>query len=172
MRVFISYSSKDEEYATTVSELLKTIGQDVFFAAETMRVGAQFESLLQQIKISDMLMVIWSEHARQSQWVTQEVGAGLSTVKYVCAVAIDETPLAGFLAHRTALLAYKEGTMAFPKLQRLVLKCQQELLEYRQKELAAKTQGEVWDGAKTLLALAGFIGIASALLGDDKSARR
>lgn len=46
MRIFISYSSKDHDYAEAVYDLLQTIGQDVFWAAETLRPGEQFESLL------------------------------------------------------------------------------------------------------------------------------
>src|SRR5262249_10495524 len=114
MRIFIAYSSKDRDYAEAVYELLQTIGQDVFWANETFRPGAQFESLLGEIRQCDMLLLIWSKDPAASSWVNQEVGAGLGTLRYVAAVSLDETPLPGFLAHRTALLAYKEGLRALP----------------------------------------------------------
>jgi hypothetical protein len=168
MRLFISYSSKDHDYADAVYELLQTIGQDVFWAAETLRPGEQFESLLAQIRQCDMLLLIWSKNAAGSHWVNQEVGAALGTLKYVAAIALDETPLPGFMAHRTAILAHQEGLKALPKLQRAVIECQRCLAEYREAQRELKANAEAWDGVKTLLAIAGVVGLAAAILAEKK----
>ena len=165
MRIFISYSSKDREYAGAVCDLLQNIGQDVFYAEETFRPGAQFESLLSEVRQCDMLLVVWSRNASASSWVNQEVGAALGTLKYVAAIALDETALPGFLGHRTALLAYKDPLRALPRLQQLVLKCQQELAAFRAQQHQANQQVTNWDGLKSLLAIAGVVGIATVVFG-------
>lgn len=115
-----------------------------------------------------MLLLIWSKSAAGSQWVGQEVGAALGTLKYVAAIALDETPLPGFMSYRTAILAYREGLKALPKLQRLVLQCQRRLAEYREAQRKAKAKAEAWDGAKNLLAIAGLVGLATVIFDEKK----
>jgi hypothetical protein len=76
---FISYSSKDQEFAERLHADLQAKGVRVWFAPHDLPIGARIRpSIDESIRIHDKLLLVLSEHSISSQWVEQEVETALS----------------------------------------------------------------------------------------------
>ena len=72
---FISYASKDRKYVTTVVQGMRTIGKDMDFFIDIMRLntGSKWEpSLYREIDQRDVMYLFWSRNAKESEWVNKE----------------------------------------------------------------------------------------------------
>jgi hypothetical protein len=75
---FISYSSKDEEFATRLYSDLQRSGVRCWFAPEDMKIGDQIRPRLDDsIRLHDKLLLVLSETSVGSQWIEQEVETAL-----------------------------------------------------------------------------------------------
>jgi hypothetical protein len=75
---FISYSSKDEEFAERLHADLQDKGIRCWYAPEDMRIGDKFRVRIEEsIHLHDKLLVVLSENSIRSPWVEDEVEAGL-----------------------------------------------------------------------------------------------
>jgi uncharacterized protein YjbI with pentapeptide repeats len=71
---FISYSSKDQDFAERLYADLQGKGVRCWFAAEDLKIGDKLRySFDKAIQMQDKLMVLLSEHSVQSPWVEKEV---------------------------------------------------------------------------------------------------
>jgi uncharacterized protein YjbI with pentapeptide repeats len=71
---FISYSSKDQEFATRLHADLQSNGVRCWFAPEDLKIGAKLRPAFDEaIRLHDKLIVILSESSVRSQWVEEEV---------------------------------------------------------------------------------------------------
>jgi uncharacterized protein YjbI with pentapeptide repeats len=71
---FISYSSKDEDFAQRLHADLQQEGVRCWFAPEDMKIGDEIRPRIQEsIKGHDKLLVVLSEHSINSSWVEDEV---------------------------------------------------------------------------------------------------
>jgi len=75
---FISYSSKDKEFADRLHADLQAKGVRVWFAPHDMPTGACIRPTIDEsIRVYDKLLLVLSEHSVSSQWVEQEVETAL-----------------------------------------------------------------------------------------------
>ena len=73
---FISYSSKNQDFAERLHADLQTKGVRCWFAPEEMKIGDKIRDRIDQsIRIHDKLLLILSEHSINSEWVEDEVEA-------------------------------------------------------------------------------------------------
>jgi len=82
--VFISYGSKDRPYAMRLNESLKLLSRAYapFFDAASLRAGDDWEHQIQQaLEASRHLVVLWSDHAKSSDWVLREIWTYYATAK-------------------------------------------------------------------------------------------
>lgn len=71
---FISYASKDQEFADRLHADLQSTGVRCWFAKENLKTGDKLRpSFDDAIRIHDKLMVVLSEHSIKSPWVEKEV---------------------------------------------------------------------------------------------------
>jgi hypothetical protein len=71
---FISYSSKDEDFANRLYADLQTGHIRCWFAPEDLKIGDKFRSRIDEaIRIYDKLLLILSENSIHSPWVEKEV---------------------------------------------------------------------------------------------------
>jgi hypothetical protein len=71
---FISYSTKDEEFARRLHSRMREANMRVWFAPEDLKGGEKLhEQLYEAIKIHDRLLIVLSEHSIQSEWVMAEI---------------------------------------------------------------------------------------------------
>jgi hypothetical protein len=71
---FISYSTKDEDFAHRLYSRMRDHHLRVWFAPEDMKGGAKLhEQIDQAIRIHDKLVLVLSEQSIQSEWVMTEI---------------------------------------------------------------------------------------------------
>jgi hypothetical protein len=75
---FISYSSKDDEFAHRLHESLQGKKIRTWFAPEDLKIGDRFRSRIDEsIRVHDKLVLILSESSINSAWVQREVETAL-----------------------------------------------------------------------------------------------
>jgi hypothetical protein len=76
---FISYSSKDQEFAERLHDDLQAKGVRIWFAPHDMKIGARIRPTIDEsIRVYDKLLLVLSENSVGSQWVEQEVETALA----------------------------------------------------------------------------------------------
>jgi uncharacterized protein YjbI with pentapeptide repeats len=71
---FISYSTKDQEFAERLHADLQAKGVRCWFAPEEMKAGRKLhEQIDEAIRLHDKLLLILSEHSMSSKWVKTEI---------------------------------------------------------------------------------------------------
>ena len=71
---FISYSTKDEDFAKRLHSRLRDAKVRVWFAPEDIKGGVKlYDQIERAIQIHDRLLVVLSEHSLQSEWVMTEI---------------------------------------------------------------------------------------------------
>jgi hypothetical protein len=71
---FISYSTKNEDFAQQLNDRMKGIGLRVWFAPEEMKAGQKIhEQLYEAIRYHDKLILVLSEASMNSNWVQSEI---------------------------------------------------------------------------------------------------
>jgi uncharacterized protein YjbI with pentapeptide repeats len=79
---FISYSSRDQEFAQRLHDDLQNNGVRCWFAPEDLKIGDEFRrSIGTQIRLRDKLLIILSENSISSEWVGDEVEKALAEEK-------------------------------------------------------------------------------------------
>jgi hypothetical protein len=74
---FISYSSKDDEFAHRLHADLQNSGVRCWFAPHDLPIGDKIRDALDAaIRLRDKVVLILSEHSIKSDWVEDEVTAG------------------------------------------------------------------------------------------------
>lgn len=75
---FISYSTKDDDFAHGLHAGLQQANVRCWFAPEDLKIGDKFRTRIDEsIRLYDKLMVILTEHSIASPWVEEEVEAAL-----------------------------------------------------------------------------------------------
>jgi uncharacterized protein YjbI with pentapeptide repeats len=75
---FISYSSKDDDFAQRLHADLQQKGVRCWFAPEDLKIGDKFRTRIDEsIRIYDKVMVILSVDSIRSPWVEEEIEAAL-----------------------------------------------------------------------------------------------
>ncbi|MFL6282927.1 MAG: toll/interleukin-1 receptor domain-containing protein [Pyrinomonadaceae bacterium] len=75
---FISYSSKDGEFAKRLYNDLQSEGVRCWFAPEDLKIGDKFRVRIDEsIRLYDKLILVLSENSVSSEWVGDEVEAAL-----------------------------------------------------------------------------------------------
>ena len=71
---FISYSSRDDEFARRLHGRMRDEKLRVWFAPEDMRGGKKIgEQIDRAIQLNDRLLLVLSEHSMKSEWVKTEI---------------------------------------------------------------------------------------------------
>ncbi|MGA3210049.1 MAG: toll/interleukin-1 receptor domain-containing protein [Terriglobales bacterium] len=79
---FISYSSKDHEFAERLHNDAQAKGIRCWFAPEDLKIGDKFRQRIDEsIRLYDKLLLILSADSIQSTWVENEVEAALEKEK-------------------------------------------------------------------------------------------
>jgi hypothetical protein len=99
VRVFVSYSTEDKEFAGSLKRSLERLGLEVFLAHEDINPSADWpEAILQNLKSTDIFIPLITENFRKSEYTDQESGVALSENKLIFPIAVDEHMPYGFLS--------------------------------------------------------------------------
>lgn len=98
-KVFISYSTRDLTRTKQVKQLLQAAGAQVFVAHYSVMPGVDLaKSIVAAIRDCDLFVLLWSHHARNSEWVPQEIGIAKGSDKSVIPVVLHASAVVpGFL---------------------------------------------------------------------------
>ena len=119
-KLFISYSRKDKQVAQRVADALDIEGYDVFWDAE-IPPGQKFDAyIFSQLEQSHAVVVLWSKHSIDSDYVKEEADYARSNTVLV-PLRIDETILPfGFTRIHTTDLLHWNGSIQDPEWRRVV----------------------------------------------------
>jgi hypothetical protein len=79
---FISYSTKDEEFARRLHERMRAANMRVWFAPEDLKGGKKLhEQLFEAIQQNDRLLLVLSDYSILSDWVMTEIRKALEVEK-------------------------------------------------------------------------------------------
>jgi uncharacterized protein YjbI with pentapeptide repeats len=75
---FISYSTKDQEFADRLYADLQNKGVRCWFAPHDLKIGDKFQEVIEErIRLYEKLLIILSENSVNSDWVEREVQAAM-----------------------------------------------------------------------------------------------
>jgi len=90
-RIFVSYSSKDQEFVNRLFLRLKQSGHPAWLNTESIPKGEHWhDEMVKGLRETDLLILVVSEHAMASKWVTEEWKAFLRTEKKIIPVLLRE----------------------------------------------------------------------------------
>lgn len=118
--IFLSYTEKDRDAVRRLAEMLQSVGWSVWWDRR-IPAGLTWRSVLdRELQSMRCMVVLWSLHSVQSEWVCEEAAEGRRLGRLV-PVAIDRVrPPAGFREIQAADLVDWDGSRDFVGLQRLV----------------------------------------------------
>ncbi|MCR5778491.1 MAG: TIR domain-containing protein [Lachnospiraceae bacterium] len=92
--VFLSYSSKDQEFVKKIVELIESMGIEYWKAPEKIPAGSSYaKEIVNAIDNCSLFLIILSENSQSSIWVEKEVDCALSSSKKVIPYNIDGSSL-------------------------------------------------------------------------------
>jgi hypothetical protein len=99
LKIFISYSTKDLDKIKPVLNQLSAIKEiRIFFADETINPGDLVsQTIINNIKNSDVFILFYSESALKSNYVQQEIGVARSNNKIIIPILLDSNKPTGML---------------------------------------------------------------------------
>ena len=75
--IFLSHSSKDNDFADKLWTLLDKSGFKVWYDNQSLLLGTILTEILDKLKSSRFVIVVWSKNAEKSQWVHDEAKTAL-----------------------------------------------------------------------------------------------
>lgn len=118
--IFLSYNEKDRDTVGRLAGILQSAGWSVWWDRR-IPAGSTWRSVLAR-ELQDMrcMVVLWSSHSVQSEWVCEEADEGRLLGRLVPVLIERVRPPAGFREVQAADLIDWDGSRDFPGLQRLV----------------------------------------------------
>jgi TolB-like protein/tetratricopeptide (TPR) repeat protein len=102
--IFVSYATEDRERVRPLVELLEGEGWSVWWDRE-IHAGPRFDQVIEEaIEQASCVVVVWSRHSIQSDWVRTEANEGLERGVLVPMRIDDVRPPLGFRRSQTAEL--------------------------------------------------------------------
>ena len=115
--IFISHSSANLEDAKQIEAALNAGGFDVWLDDSAIRVGVLLgKELLEAIEASRAVVLIWSEAAKNSAWVTTEILAAFHLNRFILPYTLDATEFPQLLSRSIHGNLRKERAATFTKL--------------------------------------------------------
>jgi hypothetical protein len=94
MKVFVSYSHVDASLVSPIVRLLRVNRSLVFQDVDDIRPGKKWrEELARGLAESELVVLFWCDHSRQSGEVAKEWGTAIQQEKDVLPLLLDATPL-------------------------------------------------------------------------------
>lgn len=91
LNIFVSYSTKDLHRVADLQTQLGGTPISVYVAQDSMPSGVEIPNAIRSaISQSDLFVLLWSENARASEWVLQEVGHARALNKPILPIVLTE----------------------------------------------------------------------------------
>lgn len=90
--VFISYSTKNTEYANTVCERLEENGIECWIAPRNIKTGTNFaKEIMDGLNTAKIVVLIFSKFAQESEYVNNEIDTAFSKNKHIVSLKVDDS---------------------------------------------------------------------------------
>ena len=135
-KIFVSYSTKDLEHVELLKAQLLNTPVQLFIAEHSVIPGESLSTKIQQaISACDLFVVIWSKNAKESDWVSQELGQAIARQKSILPLVLDEehSPT-GFVSDLKYIQMYKNVPDALVEAKQIALDA------YHKKSVLAQQQ--------------------------------
>ena len=108
-KVFVSYSTKDLDHVEALRAQLANTPLKLFVAEHSVIPGEDLSSKIKSsISTCDLFVLVWSKNAKESGWVSQEIGQASAFNKQILPLVLDEEHAPeGFVSNLKYIQAYK-----------------------------------------------------------------
>ncbi|HLP97701.1 MAG TPA: toll/interleukin-1 receptor domain-containing protein [Sideroxyarcus sp.] len=122
-KVFVSYSTQDLKNVAELQQSLAGTGIDLFVAEYSVIPSEKLSDRISTaIAACDLFIVLWSSNAKESDWVSQEIGQAHSLNKKILPLVLTEgLNLPGFIKDLKYLPVYKDAASAIQQAHAIVL---------------------------------------------------
>jgi hypothetical protein len=118
-QVFVSHSSARAAAAKRIAEALERAGFAAWLDNSDLLVGVLLRNELHEaIRNSRAVVLVWSEEASKSRWISAEVLTAFHMDRFILPCVVDETPLPQFLSSSVYLDLRKGDADTLHKLVR------------------------------------------------------
>jgi hypothetical protein len=151
-KLFISYSTQDLTQVGLLQQQLQGTPIEVFIAEHSVRPSEELAPKISTaIAESDLFVLLWSESAKASEWVPQEIGRASALGKKILPLVLSESvaSLPGFISTLKYLAVHKDPAASLQTARTMILE------EY-QKKTAFEAQAAKEKSEKEALALMGI----------------
>jgi peptidyl-prolyl cis-trans isomerase C len=113
--IFLSYSTQDRERLTPLFYALEQQGWSVFWDHQSIHIGEHWHRKIDEaIRTSRCVVVVWSKHSLESEWVLEEASAGKSRDVLLPVKIDDVSPPFGFAMRQAGNFIGWDGTTRHP----------------------------------------------------------
>lgn len=122
-KIFVSYSTHDIDQVELLRQQLSGTPISVFVAEHSVQPTENLnEKISLAIEDCDLFVVLWSKNAKDSDWVSQEIGrAGALKKKILPLVLTKDLQLPAFLSSIKYLPVYEDTTNAIAKAREFIV---------------------------------------------------
>lgn len=115
MQIFISHSWRNKTFADKLSRDLEG-AVDIWIDHQQTKPGEEIGADIKEgLASSDLVVLVWSQHAKASKWVAQEIGYALKKGIPVIPCLVDKTPLPESLK-TTLAIPFEDYSQGFGRL--------------------------------------------------------
>lgn len=122
-KVFVSYSTHDLKNVAELQQSLTGTGVEVFVAEHSVLPSEPLtEAISSAIAACDLFVLLWSVNAKDSDWVSQEIGKAHSLNKQILPLVLTEgLTLPGFISGLKYIPVHQDSAAAIQKARAIVL---------------------------------------------------
>lgn len=122
-KVFVSYSTHDLKNVAELQQSLTGTGVEVFVAEHSVLPSEPLsETISSAIAACDLFVLLWSVNAKDSDWVSQEIGKAHSLNKQILPLVFTEgLTLPGFISGLKYIPVHQDSAAAIQKARAIVL---------------------------------------------------
>lgn len=130
--IFVSYSTKDLPQVELLRQQLQGTPVSAFVAEHSVQPSEELApKIAAAIESCDLFVLLWSPHAKSSDWVPQEIGRATALKKTILPLILsEELQLPGFLHGLKYHPIHKDPETALAKAREMILDA------YHKKQLA------------------------------------
>lgn len=150
-KLFISYSTRDLTQVELLRQQLQGTPIEVFIAEHSVRPSEELAPrIATAISECDLFVLLWSESAKASEWVSQEIGRASALGKKILPLVLSESvSLPGFIQSLKYLAVHKDPAGSLQVARTMIFE------EYHKKS-AQEAQAAKEKSEKDALALMGI----------------
>jgi len=122
-KIFVSYSTKDLTQVELLKNQLVGTTIEVFIAEHSIQASQELAPTISKaIMECDLFVVLWSNNAKNSDWVSQEIGRADTLKKTILPLVLDDgLNLPGFISRLKYIPVYKDENTSLSQARKIIV---------------------------------------------------